>query len=141
LPSEQPLRTATEQVNHNLTTASSALNHALHELRTDHGSSVIGYFLETNDIKQLKFEPLFLDSSTLDFELTVTHYRAPGAAWGQYVVLYVVVNHGPLRRTASTAGTRRAALPEPRSDAEGWAVARAPRDHQSSINHKCQSKG
>ena len=48
----------------------------------------------------MPFEPLFLASSTLELEIGVTHYRAPGAAWGQYVVLFIVVNHGSMTQQA-----------------------------------------
>ncbi len=30
----------------------------------------------------------------------MTHYRAPGAAWGQYAVLFVILDHGPMTRMA-----------------------------------------
>jgi hypothetical protein len=42
----------------------------------------------------MHFDPVLLTSSTLEVEVGVTHYRAPGAAWGQYVVLFVVLDHG-----------------------------------------------
>jgi hypothetical protein len=47
---------------------------------------------------------VLVESSTLTLELGVTHYRAPGAAWGQYVVFFVVVNHGKPVREAKRAG-------------------------------------
>jgi hypothetical protein len=39
-------------------------------------------------------DPVLVESSSLDVEVGVTHYRAPGAAWGQYVVRFVVLNAG-----------------------------------------------
>jgi hypothetical protein len=105
VPTDAPLQEAIDQVHTNVTTAQSALLNALQRLRSSRNNRLSGYSLETNDIKQLKFDSLLLESTHLELELAVTHYRAPGAAWGQYVLLFVIVDHGPTNGMARRAIT------------------------------------
>jgi len=98
--SETALTRAADQVRRNVTTSDSALQNALQELRGAHGKQVIGSALETTNISQIRFTDAFLDAEALDVELSICHYRAPGAAWGQYVILFALLNHTVGNRTA-----------------------------------------
>jgi hypothetical protein len=92
------LARALEQIGASNLSSAAALNVVLQQAAESMGRSVQGYVVETTDVKQMQWDPTLVESSTLDVEVGVTHYRAPGAAWGQYVVLFVVVNHGnPVR--------------------------------------------
>ena len=92
------LSDALTQVSASKLNSTTALNDVMQRAVDTTGASVRGYVVETTDVKLMKWDPLLIESSTLDVELGVTHYRAPGAAWGQYVVLFVVLNHGnPVR--------------------------------------------
>jgi hypothetical protein len=66
----------------------------MHETVATTNRGVSGSLVETTDVRQMKFEAMYLTASTLDIEVGVTHYRAPGAAWGQFAVLFIVTNHG-----------------------------------------------
>ena len=46
--------------------------------------------LETSDLKHLLFSDALLAPGPVEVEVGVTHYKAPGGAWGQYAVLFVV---------------------------------------------------
>lgn len=102
------LTQALEQVAANQRSSTDALNNVLQQAAETTGSSVRGYIVETTDVKLMKWDPLLVESSTLDVEVGVTHYRAPGAAWGQYVVMFVIVNHGnPIREARLPTGANR----------------------------------
>ncbi|HWZ87721.1 MAG TPA: hypothetical protein VNW92_02690 [Polyangiaceae bacterium] len=98
--SDSAMQRALRQINTNAISSSEALDSVIAETVAERSHDASGYLVETTDPKQLTFDPMFLTSSTLDLELGVTHYRAPGAAWGQYVVLFVVVDHGAATRMA-----------------------------------------
>ncbi len=100
VPSDTSMQRALRQVNGNALTSLAALDNVIHETVAARSHEASGYVVETTDVKYLKFDPLLLTASTLDVEVGVTHYRAPGAAWGQYVVLFVVVDHGAATRMA-----------------------------------------
>lgn len=50
--------------------------------------------LETNNLRAVAVPDVFLKAGPLAITLTVTHHRAPGAAWGQYVVLTLLRTGG-----------------------------------------------
>lgn len=100
---------ALRDVNTNAVTSLTGLHNVM-QAAVSPGRSVSGYLLETTDVKLLKFDPMFLDASTLEVEVGVTHYRAPGAAWGQYAILFVVTNHGARTSTAKRTNGKRGAL-------------------------------
>ena len=104
------MQKALREINTNAVTSSVALNNVIQETVAARSHSASGYLVETTDVKRLKFEPLLLSSSTLDVEVGVTHYRAPGAAWGQYVVLFVITDHGAMTHLAKHALKNRAAF-------------------------------
>jgi hypothetical protein len=54
------------------------------------GQGVRGYALETNDLDTVEVPGVLLAPGALRMMVGVTHHRAEGAAWGQYVVLVVI---------------------------------------------------
>ena len=58
------------------------------------GQGVHGYTLETNDLDQVDVPAPLLARGPLRMMLGVTHHRAEGAAWGQYVVVVVILGAG-----------------------------------------------
>jgi hypothetical protein len=52
--------------------------------------SVQGFVWETHDLDAIEFPPELLQKGDLTLSAGVTYYRAPGGAWGQYAVLFVV---------------------------------------------------
>lgn len=58
------------------------------------GQGVQGYVLETNDVDRADVPEQLLSGGPLHLMVGVTHHRAEGAAWGQYVVLVVVLGGG-----------------------------------------------
>lgn len=102
--SDSALQKALRHVQDNTASSMGALNDVVQQASFTLQKDVGGYVVETSDVKLMKFDPMLLTASTLDLELGVTHYRAPGAAWGQYVVLFVVVGHGAPTREAKRGG-------------------------------------
>jgi hypothetical protein len=60
---------------------------ALHQMGAVSGTESTGYVLEANNLRAVAVPEVFLQPGRLVVALTITHHRAPGAAWGQYVVL------------------------------------------------------
>jgi hypothetical protein len=58
------------------------------------GQGVRGYSLETNDLDKVDVPGVLLTPGPLRVMVGVTHHRANGAAWGQYVVLVVILGAG-----------------------------------------------
>jgi hypothetical protein len=71
---------------------------ALHEMLAtvswDSGEPAFGYVLETNDLAKVDVPAVFLKSGQLRMILAITHHRAPGAAWGQYVIFTLMSGGG-----------------------------------------------
>ncbi len=63
------------------------------------GQNVHGWVMETSDLEYLDFPPELLAQGELKVVIGVTHHRAPGAAWGQYVVFALAIGGQPLRKT------------------------------------------
>jgi hypothetical protein len=74
------------------------------------GQGVHGYTLETNDLDQVDVPAALLTPGPLRMMIGVTHHRAEGAAWGQYVVMIVIL--GSVAST--TAELREVVHGEPR---------------------------
>jgi len=55
------------------------------------GSVVSGYMVETSDLDAAEVPPAVLHSARGALAVAVTHHRVAGAAWGQYVVMYLLV--------------------------------------------------
>jgi hypothetical protein len=58
------------------------------------GQSVHGYTLETSDLDQVEVPDALLTAGPMRMMIGVTHHRAEGAAWGQYVVVIVILGGG-----------------------------------------------
>ena len=99
------LKQGLEQVSSSTLNSTTALHNVLEQAAEFTGTGVRGYVVETTDIKLMQWDPLLVESSTLDVEVGVTHYRAPGAAWGQYVIMFVIINHGAPVREARRVDT------------------------------------
>jgi hypothetical protein len=67
-----------------------ALQNVLDAAAQRTGGGVRGLVLETSDLDELPLPPELLAPGPLRIALAVTHHRAEGAAWGQYVVFIVV---------------------------------------------------
>jgi hypothetical protein len=72
-----------------------ALDQAVHRF----GSSMRGYVIETTSLDAFEIPEDLVRRKNLYFEIGVGHYRAPGAAWGQMVILVVFADTGaPITR-------------------------------------------
>lgn len=88
--------------------SATAMKEALKDAKEEEQRTVFGWTMETNDLKQLVWSDQLLQPNPLELSVGVTHYKAPGAAWGQYAVLIVA-------RGAPTA-KRRPALEREHND-------------------------
>jgi len=57
------------------------------------GAGMRGYVVEATSLNALEIPAEVLKQPTLHLEIGVTHYRPPGAAWGQLVILVVFVDY------------------------------------------------
>jgi hypothetical protein len=48
-----------------------------------------GYLVESTSVEVVDFPPQFLSQPSMQVEVAVTHYKPPGAAWAQLVILIV----------------------------------------------------
>jgi hypothetical protein len=48
-----------------------------------------GYLVESTSVDVVEFPPQFLSQPNMQMEVAVTHYKPPGAAWAQLVILIV----------------------------------------------------
>jgi hypothetical protein len=72
-----------------------ALDQAVHRF----GASMRGYVIETTSLDAFEIPEELVRRKNLYFEIGVGHYRAPGAAWGQMVILVVFADTGgPITR-------------------------------------------
>jgi hypothetical protein len=67
---------------------------------------VSGFVAETADLRQMPWSDRILDKEPLDVEIGVTHYKAPGGAWGQFVVLVLVREGGAGEMASARARLR-----------------------------------
>ena len=58
------------------------------------GASMRGYVIETTSLDAFEIPEELVRRKDLYFEIGVGHYRAPGAAWGQMVILVVFADTG-----------------------------------------------
>jgi hypothetical protein len=79
---------------HEELTPLAALHEMLETVSWDSGAPAYGYVLETNDLSRVDVPAVFLKSGQLRMVLAITHHRAPGAAWGQYVVFTLLSGAG-----------------------------------------------
>jgi len=67
-----------------------SLDQAVHRF----GASMRGYVIETTSLDAFEIPEDLVRRKNLYFEIGVGHYRAPGAAWGQMVILVVFADTG-----------------------------------------------
>jgi hypothetical protein len=72
-------------------TPGEALNVLMRNMVDSVGHAVRGFAWETADLDLIEFPRELLLKGDLALGAGVTYYKAPGGAWGQYVVLFVVV--------------------------------------------------
>jgi hypothetical protein len=72
------------------------------------GRDVHGYVFETNDMNRVPVPRQLLGAGPMEVIVGVTHHKAPGAAWGQYVVFTILLGGTPqtVGLTASAAWLR-----------------------------------
>ncbi len=80
------MRQLASRVEHEDLTPRSALDEMLASLSWQSAAAAYGYVLETNDLASVDVPDVFLKEGPLAVVMAITHHRAPGAAWGQYVV-------------------------------------------------------
>jgi hypothetical protein len=100
VPNDGALRTALRQVAANALRSDEALNDAMERISAERRRGVAGYVLETSDLHHLEFPDVLLGQGAAEVEVGVTHYKARGGAWGQYVIFFVVLQGTP----GATAG-------------------------------------
>jgi hypothetical protein len=90
--SEGSLLRALERVSKNEQNSMDALRTTIQDVVSSSGRPVRGYVMETTDLRSLKFDPSLLANGALNLQLGITHYRAPGGAWGQYCLFFVILD-------------------------------------------------
>ncbi|MEO8877469.1 MAG: hypothetical protein ABI461_17875 [Polyangiaceae bacterium] len=83
---QQAVRVLTEAENPGV-----ALQSMLEAATARSGSSAMGYVVETTDIEHVTLPAIAMRAGDLRIAVVVTHHRAEGAAWGQYVVFLITV--------------------------------------------------
>jgi hypothetical protein len=91
---------ALARVASNDATTGEALGSALQEVSSHESVGTSGWVAETADLRQVPWPDELLTREPLDVEIGVTHYKAPGGAWGQYAILVIIREPGG-GRTAS----------------------------------------
>lgn len=86
---DQVLRRELERVKSGLRPSSQALQAALDQGVSRFGAGMRGYVIETTSLDALEIPEEIVRRPDLFFEIGVGHYRAPGAAWGQLVILVI----------------------------------------------------
>jgi hypothetical protein len=104
IPTSAEVRKLTASVRREELTPRGALNEILTSVSAQSGTASYGYVIETNDLATVEVPDVFLKKGPLLLALTVTHHRAPGAAWGQYVVLAVLPGGEPVPSLQATRG-------------------------------------
>jgi hypothetical protein len=69
-----------------------ALHASLEEASGRFGASMRGLVVETTSLDALEIPPRVLAQPGLQLEIGVTHYKPPGAAWAQLVIVVVYVS-------------------------------------------------
>ncbi len=86
-----------------------ALEDATARIQARVGGSKQYGFTMGNDLDTLPFPDQMLDANGLRLRMTVTHTKLPGAAWGQFIVLYVFTAYTPQTAHAPAGGRLRSA--------------------------------
>jgi hypothetical protein len=83
------LRHQLDRVQKGEATPRSALQTSLNEATTRHRVSVQGLLVEATSLDALEIPAEALSQTNLQLEIGVTHYKPPGAAWAQLVIVVV----------------------------------------------------
>jgi hypothetical protein len=94
------MQSALAKVSVGAATTTEAMQEALQRLAHEQQRAVQGYMFETSDLKQLPFPDVLLTPGSIEVEVGVTHYKAPGGAWGQYAVFFAIYDAGVPTQTA-----------------------------------------
>lgn len=84
---EVALDTALARVTTHAETTDEAMQEAMARVVATEQRGVGGWVVETADLRQIPWSNAMLTAEPLEVEIGVTHYKAPGGAWGQYVVI------------------------------------------------------
>ena len=126
VPSDQNLDLALSHILINASTCAGALHDAMEHVAYVEHRAVNGVYIETSDLKQLPFGDDLLAKGPLDVQVGVTHHKAPGGAWGQYAVLFLVRGQPPTdTKKRRRRRHRQIALRSASARADRSAVARA----------------
>jgi hypothetical protein len=82
------------QVNGGSSQPMTALQNVLETGVSRFGSGMKGYVVEATSLDALEIPEEILKQPTLHLEIGVTHHKAPGAAWGQLVILVAYADYG-----------------------------------------------
>jgi hypothetical protein len=102
------MRELTARVLRDETTPRGALQAMLRTMSGERGVRMLGYVLETNNLASVEVPDVFSRAGPLSMALTVTHHRALGAAWGQYVI-FTLLPGGATTPSMEAVGTSRPA--------------------------------
>ena len=94
--SDPALKDALSRVAARTQSSEQALEYAITSIGADVGTRVFGTVLESSDLRHLTLPERFVRRSG-PIELGITHYRARGAAWGQYVLMLIALETSGLR--------------------------------------------
>ncbi len=100
----QSMTVALRAIATNSKTSGAALHDALNFVAHEQQRGVSGWVVETNDLEYFPNAPALLAPGDLEVEVGVTHYKAPGGAWGQYAVLFVILGQSAQGIVARTVG-------------------------------------
>ena len=73
-------------------TPMTALQSSLQEASERYNAPTHGIVVEATSLDALEIPPQVLSQSNLQLEVGVTHYKPPGAAWAQLVIIVVYVS-------------------------------------------------
>jgi hypothetical protein len=77
------------------------LRFAIQGLAERTGGTVSGYVAEGNDVDTIPIPDALLHTPKGSLVVQVTHHRVAGAAWGQYVVFFLLARTSDETRTPS----------------------------------------
>jgi hypothetical protein len=95
IPATDEIRKLAARVLREEETPRGALDEMLATASWQSDAPAYGYVLETNDLASVEVPDVFLKEGPLPMVLAITHHRAPGAAWGQYVVFTLLPGGRP----------------------------------------------
>jgi hypothetical protein len=107
LPTGSALQAALARIAVNQQQSDNALQDALARVADEQKRGVGGYVLETNDLQHLSLPEALLAASVTELQVGITHYRAPGGAWGQYAILFVYYDNGSPTKMAQRPARQR----------------------------------